>query len=100
SLRLGRTTPIFAMKLESKLRAEFMAAAASEDRPASQIVRERMRSYIAQRQPSGDYDNYLRNKVGAALASMLGWQIAVDPMMRLKPPSRPDTVKYHLNGPM
>ena len=31
---------VFTMKLESELRDSFMAEAASEDRPASQVVRE------------------------------------------------------------
>lgn len=53
---------VFTMKLEPELRAEFMAAAAGEDRPASQVVRELMRTYIEQRR----YDEYLRHKVEMA----------------------------------
>ena len=34
---------VFTMKLEPELRAEFMAEAAGEDRPASQVMRELMR---------------------------------------------------------
>ena len=49
---------VFSMKLEPELRAEFMAEAASEDRPASQIMRELMRGYIAQRRQAREYDNY------------------------------------------
>lgn len=37
---------VFTLKLEPELRAEFMAAAAAADRPASQIVRELMRGYV------------------------------------------------------
>ena len=48
---------VFTMKLEPELRAEFMAEAASEDRPASQIMRELMRGYIAQRRQAREYDN-------------------------------------------
>jgi predicted transcriptional regulator len=40
---------VFTMKLDAALRAEFMAEAANEDRPASQVVRELMRGYIVQR---------------------------------------------------
>ncbi|MCD8461093.1 antitoxin of toxin-antitoxin stability system [Xylella taiwanensis] len=58
------------MKLEPELRAEFMAEAASEDRPASQILRELMRSYIEQRRQAREYDDYLRSKVEQARDSM------------------------------
>ena len=40
---------VFTMKLEPELRENFMAEAAIEDRPASQIMRELMRGYIEQR---------------------------------------------------
>ena len=61
---------IFTMKLEPALRAEFMAEAAGEDRPASQVMRELMRDYIEQRRQAREYDNYLRGKVEAGRASM------------------------------
>ena len=54
---------VFTMKLEPELRAEFMAEAASEDRPASQIMRELMRGYIAQRRQVRVNDDYLRHKI-------------------------------------
>jgi predicted transcriptional regulator len=61
---------VFTMKLEPELRAEFMAAAAADDRPASQIVRELMRDYIARQQQAREYDGYVRRKVETARASM------------------------------
>lgn len=61
---------VFTMKLEPELRAEFMAAAAGEDRPASQVMRELMRDYIEQRRQTREYDDYLRRKVEAGRASM------------------------------
>ncbi len=61
---------VFTMKLESELRADFMAEAAIEDRPASQVLRELMRGYIKQRQQAREYEDYLRRKVGAGRASM------------------------------
>jgi predicted transcriptional regulator len=61
---------VFTMKLEPELRAQFMAEAAGEDRPASQIVRELMRNYIEQRRQAREYDDYLRRKVEAGRASM------------------------------
>ena len=47
-----------------------MAAAAADDRPASQIVRELMRDYIARQQQAREYDAYVRRKVETARASM------------------------------
>ncbi|SFW30877.1 antitoxin of toxin-antitoxin stability system [Nitrosovibrio sp. Nv17] len=61
---------VFTLKLEPELRAEFMAEAASEDRPASQVMRELMRGYIEQRRQVREYDEYLRCKVEAARGSM------------------------------
>lgn len=61
---------VFTMKLEPELRAEFMAEAAGEDRPASQVMRELMRGYIEQRRQAREYDDYLRRKVEAGRASM------------------------------
>lgn len=61
---------VFTMKLEPELRAAFMAAAADEDRPASQVMRELMRGYIEQRRQAHAYDDYLRSKVEAGRASM------------------------------
>jgi predicted transcriptional regulator len=57
---------VFTLKLEPQLRAEFTAAAAGEDRPASQVVRELMRDYINRRQQTRQYDDYLRGKVEIA----------------------------------
>ena len=54
---------VFTMKLEPELRADFMAEVAGEDRPASQVMRELMRSYIEQRRQAREYDEYLRRKV-------------------------------------
>lgn len=61
---------VFTMKLEPALRADFMAAVAAEDRPASQVMRELMRNYIEQCRQAREYDDYLRRKVGAGRASM------------------------------
>ncbi len=61
---------VFTMKLEPDLRADFMAEAAGEDRPASQVMRELMRGYIEQRRQAREYDDYLQRKVEAGRASM------------------------------
>ena len=64
------TKVVFTMKLEPELRDEFMAATMEDDRPASQVVRELMRSYLDQRHKSREYDEYLRQKVETARVSM------------------------------
>lgn len=61
---------VFTMKLEPELRENFMAEAAIEDRPASQIMRELMRGYIEQRRQAREYDDYLREKVEAGRVLM------------------------------
>jgi hypothetical protein len=61
---------VFTMKLESELREAFMAEAAGEERPASQVVREFMRGYVEERRRAREYEAYLRGKVEAGRASM------------------------------
>ncbi|MCK9238707.1 MAG: antitoxin of toxin-antitoxin stability system [Thiohalomonadaceae bacterium] len=61
---------VFTMKLEPELRAEFMSVAVEEDRPASQILRELMRTYIKQRTQKLEYEDYLRQKVETGRDSM------------------------------
>jgi hypothetical protein len=61
---------VFTMKLEPELRDTFMAEAAGEDRPASQVMRELMRSYIEQRQQARAYDEYLSHAVESGRAAM------------------------------
>jgi predicted transcriptional regulator len=62
---------VFTMKLESELRAEFIAVAEAEHRPASQIVRELMRGYISRKRQEQEYQDFLRGKVEAGRAEML-----------------------------
>lgn len=61
---------VFTMKLESELRADFIAEAQAADRPASQIMRELMRDYVRRQREARQYDEFLRKKVDAARASM------------------------------
>lgn len=60
------TKAVFTMKLEPELRDTFMAEAAADDRPASQVVREMMRDYIERRQREREYSEFLRRKVEVA----------------------------------
>ena len=61
---------VFTMKLEPELRAEFMAEAQAAHRPASQVLRELMRDFIAQQRQAREYGEHLGSKVEAARASM------------------------------
>lgn len=65
---------VFTMKLEPELRAAFMAAAAAEDRPASQVVRELMRGYIEERRQAHEYDDFLRRKITTGRADKAAGQ--------------------------
>lgn len=57
---------VFTMKLEPALRAEFMAEAAADQRPASQVMRELMRDYVKSRRAAREYDSHLQHKVEIA----------------------------------
>jgi predicted transcriptional regulator len=61
---------VFTMKLESELRAEFMAEAEAIHRPASQVLRELMRGFVQQQRQAREYDEFLGRKVEAGRASM------------------------------
>ncbi len=54
------------MKLDPELHDAFKAAAASDDRPAAQVVRELMRRYIDERRQAQVYDEFVRDKVETA----------------------------------
>ncbi|MDP3795447.1 MAG: antitoxin of toxin-antitoxin stability system [bacterium] len=61
---------VFTMKLESELRAEFMAEAEAAHRPASQVLRELMRGFVQQQRQAREYEEFLRHKIDASRASM------------------------------
>lgn len=63
---------VFTMKLEPELRDAFMAAAKTEDRPASQIVREFMRNYVEQ---DREYVAWLQRKVDQAHADIAAGRV-------------------------
>jgi predicted transcriptional regulator len=65
---------VFTMKLEPDLRAEFMAEAEACHRPASQVVREFMRSFVQQQRAQREHDAFLQRKVEVARASMADGQ--------------------------
>ena len=61
---------VFTMKLESELRADFMAEAQASHRPASQVLRELMREFVERQRQAREYDQYFSRKVDAGRASM------------------------------
>lgn len=61
---------VFTMKLESELRAEFMAEAEAAHRPASQVLRELMREFVQRQRQAREYDQFLQHKVDTSRASM------------------------------
>lgn len=79
---------VFTMKLEPELRASFLAEAAREDRPASQVVRELMREYIAQRREATAYHDYLAHKVAIARAQKTTGQFASNDAVEAKAKTR------------
>ena len=65
---------VFTMKLESELRAEFMAEAEAAHRPASQVLRELMHEFVQNQRTAREYDEFLRRKVEVARLSMRAGQ--------------------------
>ncbi len=61
---------VFTMKLEPKLRKQFMAEVNAAHRPASQVVRDLMRDFIERQHRAREYDAFLHGKVAAARASL------------------------------
>jgi hypothetical protein len=61
---------VFTMKLEPKLRAEFIAEATAAHRSASQVMQELMREFVQRQRGAREYDEFLRAKVDAARSSM------------------------------
>ena len=61
---------IFTMKIDSDLRAEFMAEAQAAHRPASQILRELMREFVQRQHQTRDYEAFLNAKIEASRTSM------------------------------
>ena len=61
---------VFTMKLESELRAEFMAEAEAAHRPASQVLRELMREFVQRQRAAREYEAFLHGKIEIARGSM------------------------------
>ncbi|MEQ8356691.1 MAG: antitoxin of toxin-antitoxin stability system [Kiloniellaceae bacterium] len=66
---------VFTFKLESELRKSFTAEAEALDRPASQVLRELMRSFVQERQELRDYDSFVREKVAEGDADVAAGRI-------------------------
>lgn len=58
---------VFTVKLESDLRDDFVAEAASTHRPASQLVREFMREFVRSQREAREHDEWFRAEVQKAL---------------------------------
>lgn len=61
---------VFTLKLESDLRADFVAEAEASHRPASQVVRELMRAFVQEQREKRDYAAFLERKVDVARTSV------------------------------
>lgn len=70
---------VFTLKLEPELRAEFVAEASAAHRPASQIMRELMRDYVARQKAEREHDDWFRAEVEQGLRELR------DPKMRTVP---------------
>jgi len=62
---------VFTLKLEAQLRDAFVAEAEATHRPASQIVRDLMRDFVARQREARLDEDFLRRKVETARAERL-----------------------------
>ena len=69
---------VFTMKLEAELREAFVDAAKSEDRPASQVLRELMRAYVEGRRDAEAYDAFVARKVAISLKQAAAGNVVDD----------------------
>jgi predicted transcriptional regulator len=60
----------FEVDLDPELHAELLAAAKAEHRPATEIVTELVRDYVARQHEEPGYEEFLRRKVEKARASI------------------------------
>jgi predicted transcriptional regulator len=61
-----RKEAILTLQVDVELHDAFMAAAKASHRPASQIIRDMMRDFIAQQEANPDYVAFLQRKVDLA----------------------------------
>lgn len=59
----------FTFRVDEDLKVEFASAAKAHDRTGAQLLRDFMRSYVAQQQETQDYDEWLISKVEQSRAS-------------------------------
>lgn len=59
----------FTFRVDEGLKAEFSSAAKAHDRTGAQLLRDFMRSYVAQQQEAQSYDAWLAAKVEQTWAS-------------------------------
>lgn len=59
----------FTFRVEESLKADFASAAKEQDRTGAQLLRDFMRSYVAQHDEVREYDAFLSKKVEQSRAS-------------------------------
>lgn len=59
----------FTFRVDAALKAEFANAAKAHDRSGAQLLRDFMRSYVAQQQETQQYDAWLTKKIEQSQAS-------------------------------
>lgn len=57
----------FTFRVDSELKERFSEVAREHDRPGSQLLRDFMRSFVAQRRGSATYESWFRQQVQRAL---------------------------------
>jgi hypothetical protein len=81
---------VFTVKIESDLRAAFIAEAEAAHRPASQLVRDYMRDFIAERRAARAHDAWFRGQVEEGERQADDATIKRIPIKRSRVIGRPD----------
>jgi hypothetical protein len=57
----------FKFRIPAALKAEFKAATEADNRPAAEVIREFMRSYVERHKPEPGYDEWFRREIQESL---------------------------------
>jgi hypothetical protein len=75
---------VFTVKVEADLRAAFVAEAAAMHRPAAQLIRDYMRTFIEQRRAEREHDTWFRDQVEAGVRQAADSGVERIPNERMK----------------
>lgn len=93
---MSESGAVLIIELEPELRDSFMTAAAAADQPASEVMRELMRDYIACHQRVQQHRAYLDRKVELARAQRDAGQYVTNEDVEAQAAARRGTLRVRL----